>query len=121
MAKTKRQKTVRQKIKTFDEYYLEGDLEQTIKTLQFVVDEHKKMGYFKFDITIDIDYICRDRVTSYHIFATRYETEEEKKKRLAKNRQARATKKANAEESAKKEEAEARILFEHLYNRFGDK
>ena len=97
----------------YDDYSFEGPIVDTLKKLSKSLQKAYELGYSKVHIKKNYGY---DDSASYSLYGSRPETEEERTKRLEKNRKAREKKAKNKIKNAE----QRRKLYERLQEEFGD-
>lgn len=101
----------------------EGDLESTIKSLQKTMKNHRKKGFYKFDLEQeqDWDYGLRESNDTFTLMGTRLETDEELAKRIASNKKKSKVAKLAAKTRAIKKVERERKQYLKLHAKFKGK
>ncbi len=117
--KKNERKEIRKKRDLLD---FEGDVEIVITRLRTIMNNHKKDGFFKFDIEKEVE--CGyhlDRYDIYYIYGTRLETDDEFAKRIESNKKrVISARKAAMTRAIKKEEREY-AQYLKLHAKYKDK
>lgn len=110
-------------------YDLEGDINEVAEKIK-AIPEKLKEAYplndflnhahrFSIDADSEYEYGSNDSHDVYHIQAYRWETDDEMKARLAKNRKERAAAKVRADNKEKAKVQRQKTLYENLKKKFG--
>lgn len=107
-------KEIKKKLKTLDQDFFTGSVEDTIKALENFEAEHP--GFYNFKLEIEDGW--GDYRVDYVLFGIRKETDQERDKRLAKAKRLRIAQKKRREKEAKDKEIRERKQYEKLKAKF---
>lgn len=118
--KKNQKKEIRTQLDSLD---LEGLVETTLARLQTIMKNHKKDGFFKFDIEKETDYgyEYNDSCETYYLHGTRLETDDELAKRIAANKKRVVSARKAAKTRAIKQEERDRKKYIELHAKFKGK